>query len=132
MSSLPVVGGELPRREGFMERLCLCLSTCVDEGFFLICSVCRSCLSSFWVSFHMENFPYVAIDLICPRLEVSSRPSYVAILNQNHMFLYPSTQLQQSPPHDQNPFSCISTCSLPNYFRENLTYVYTLITRKKM
>lgn len=69
---------------GLWQECASASPTYFNVGFFLICSMCRSCSSSFWVSFRGSCF------LSSYRFSVSvgggSKSSYVTILNQSPLY----------------------------------------------
>lgn len=69
---------------GLWQECASASPTYFNVGFFLICSMCRSCSSSFWVSFRGSCF--VSSYRFAVSVGGGSKSSYVTILNQSPLY----------------------------------------------
>ena len=72
---------------GFVVRLCLSVSYAFRRGYILIRSLCRSHSARFWISFR-RICSVCCCQSVCPLKEVSSRASYVTVLDWTLSLFY--------------------------------------------
>ena len=131
VNSLPIVGccseggvyGEIVSQPLLPILMCF---------FFLICSLCRSHLSRFLVSFRGN------CSICSCRFGVSVGGDEFRIHLHHHLELelggvscthQPS--FNDLSPHSQAPFILTPTYALSHYFRANIRYIYTLYYQEK-